>query len=82
MTPDTRGFVSLRHYLDGTTDELRQQWRDEVLAATPEDFKAFSTRLKAMMADAKSSVFASAAAFDEANAELPDADKLSVTNLL
>ncbi|KAH8048513.1 metallopeptidase [Aureococcus anophagefferens] len=82
MTPDTRGFVSLRHYLDGTTDELRQQWRSEVLAATPEDFKAFSTRLKAMMADAKSSVFASAAAFDEANAELPDADKLSVTNLL
>jgi len=77
-TPDQKGSISLRHYLDGTTTERRQKWRDEVLATTPADFVKFAKRLKAL--DARASVFASAAAVDAANAEL--GAPLDVTKLL
>ena len=79
LTPDQKGFISLRHYLDGTTDSLRQEWRDAVLDAKPEDFKAFAAKLKGLLATSKASVFASAAAIEEANA---DGAGLSVTKLL
>ena len=79
LTPDQKGSVSLRHYLSGTTDALRQRWRDEILAARPEDFKAFAARLAALKASSKAAVFASAGGIDEANAA---GAGLAVTKLL
>jgi Zn-dependent M16 (insulinase) family peptidase len=40
--PDAKGYTSLLRYLTEVTDENRQQLRDEVLATTQADFKAFA----------------------------------------
>lgn len=74
MTPDQQGYVSLRHHLDGTTDELRQKWRDEVIGTTVDDFGKFNAKLKEMK-DKSAVVFAS----PEALKEVPD---FKVTTLL
>ena len=42
LLPDTRGYVSLLRSLSGDTDEVRQVMRDQVLATTTRDFKAFA----------------------------------------
>lgn len=76
-TPDQKGSKSLRHFLDGTTDEARQKHRDEVLAATPADFRRFADRLAALKTTP--AVFASAAAVEAANAK---GANLAVTKLL
>ena len=40
--PDAKGWTSLTRDLLGDTDEVRQQFRDEVLSTTAQDFKAFA----------------------------------------
>lgn len=40
--PDAKGYTSMIRYLLGITDEVRQQYRDEVLSTTVADFKAFA----------------------------------------
>ena len=40
--PDAKGYTSMIRYLLGISDEERQQYRDEVLATTAADFKAFA----------------------------------------
>ena len=40
--PDAKGYTSMIRYLLGITDAERQQYRDEVLATTAADFKAFA----------------------------------------
>jgi Zn-dependent M16 (insulinase) family peptidase len=42
MFPDTKGLVSMQRYLNGTTDDSRQMMREQILATTPDDFKAFA----------------------------------------
>jgi len=80
MTPDQKGFVSMRHYVDGTTTAQRQLWRDQVLATSPADFLRYAERLESM--SLKAAVFGSAAAIDQANTKLPEGSRLSVTKLL
>lgn len=46
MLPDTKGYISLLQHLTGDTEELRQQLRDEVLATTVADFRAFAETLQ------------------------------------
>ena len=40
--PDAKGYTSMVRYLLGISDEERQQYRDQVLGTTVNDFKAFS----------------------------------------
>jgi Zn-dependent M16 (insulinase) family peptidase len=40
--PDAKGYTSMLRHLLGVTDEMRQQRRDEVLATTKADFRAFA----------------------------------------
>lgn len=40
--PDAKGFADFTRVLCGITDELRQQWRDEVFRTTLKDFTAMS----------------------------------------
>ncbi|MHB9153533.1 MAG: insulinase family protein [Spirochaetales bacterium] len=47
LLPDAKGFTSLVHYMTGYTYEDRQAMRDQILAASPEDFKALATSLSA-----------------------------------
>ncbi len=48
--PDAKGYTSLLRYLLGIGDEERQRWRDEVLAASVQDFRAFADVLEAVAA--------------------------------
>ena len=43
--PDAKGHTSMSRYLTHISDEFLQQYRDEVLATTQDDFKAFATSL-------------------------------------
>ncbi|KAJ8598545.1 hypothetical protein CTAYLR_001353 [Chrysophaeum taylorii] len=65
MTPDQQSFQSLRHYLDGTTDEIRQQWRDDVLNTKLDDIHRFNEKLKNTKEFYRAVVFASQDAFDK-----------------
>ncbi|CAM9907584.1 unnamed protein product, partial [Phaeothamnion confervicola] len=73
MSPDQKGFTSLKRYLIGQTEDDRQRFREEVLSTTAADFKRFGERLAALNEDAFAAVVGSKAAFEAANAELPAA---------
>jgi len=82
LTADQKGYLSLRHYLDGTTDDARQKFRDQVLATTLADFDAFGAKLKDTIARSSEVVFASADALKAANDNLKPEDQLDVVTLL
>jgi len=76
MTADRKGYTSMQHYLTGLTTEDRQRWRDEVLSTSREDLLDFAQRLKKIKENGSIAVFASQAALESANDELPESDKL------
>jgi Zn-dependent M16 (insulinase) family peptidase len=78
--PDARGYSAATRFLLGTTDDVRQQMRDEILATTAADFRRFADALDAVRAHGRVAVFGSANAIEAANAEL--AQKLTVTKVL
>ena len=47
LLPDAKGFTSLVHYMTGYTYEDRQAMRNQILAASPADFKALGASLAA-----------------------------------
>ena len=49
MNPAAKGLRSLSAYMTGVTEEMLQQERDELLAATNEDIRALSEYIKAFM---------------------------------
>jgi len=46
--PDSKGYSALSRHLLGVTDEERQIRRDEILATSPQDFKAFGEVLESV----------------------------------
>ena len=52
LTPSTLGVVSMRAYLSGLTDELRQRYRDEVLRADSAAIRAVADAIEAAVKDA------------------------------
>lgn len=48
LLPDARGARALGCWLSGTTEELRQRTREEMLATTAEDFLRFADTLEAV----------------------------------
>ena len=48
--PDAKGYSALARYLIGYTDEVRQQYRDEVLSTTAADFHALADVLERLNA--------------------------------
>lgn len=64
-SPDQKGWISLNRWLMRESPEMRQQFRDEVLGTTAEDFKSFAERLK-VMAEPSVAVVSSKAAFEAA----------------
>src|SRR5262249_1865593 len=77
--PDAKGYTSMQRYLTGETDQLRQQHRDELLAATPEDFQRFGEVLERVREQGRVVVVGSLGALEAANAER--SDWLQVTSL-
>ncbi len=67
--PDAKGFASTLRYLIGETEESLQRYRDEVLSATAQDFRAFGATLDAMTAEEQVVVVGSPEAIAAANAK-------------
>ncbi len=59
----------MARYLAGDTDEIRQQWRDQVLGASIKDFHAFGEVLERMKEHGYVVVLGSPDALAKANAE-------------
>ena len=78
MSPDSKGFTSMCRYLTDETDEARQRWRDEVLATSAADFKAFAQKLEAIKEEGSVVVFGSQTALEKANESLPQQRKLKI----
>ncbi|GAK55491.1 PreP peptidase [Candidatus Vecturithrix granuli] len=67
--PDAKGYTSLGRYLIGETDEALQRIRDQVLATTVNDIRAFGDLLAALNAEGQVVVMGSPDAIAQANAE-------------
>jgi len=63
LGPDQKGWSSLQRWLKNEPAERRQQFRNDVLNTTKEDFKAFALRLKEM-GNSSIAVVSSKAAFE------------------
>jgi Zn-dependent M16 (insulinase) family peptidase len=66
MTSQSKGFRGLQHHITGVTTEIRQQFRDEVIATDRASFAAVAERLRGKAL--KVSVFGEQEALEKANA--------------
>jgi Zn-dependent M16 (insulinase) family peptidase len=67
--PDAKGFTSTLRYLINETDESLQRYRDQILSARPEDFRAFGKTLDALAETGEVVVMGSPEAIAAANAK-------------
>ncbi|GLQ56910.1 insulinase family protein [Devosia nitrariae] len=67
--PDAKGYSSMWRELTGTTDAVRQQRRDEVLATQPRDFLALADALEAVASAGRVVVLGNVSAIEKANAD-------------
>ena len=77
--PDAKGYGAMLRHLLGYTDDIRQQYRDEVFATTLEDFKAFGKWL-AHVDEGHAAVVGSPDAIKSANESITP--KFELTKLL
>ena len=76
--PDAKGYTSMQRYLLGITDEERQKYRDEVLATSEADFRAFADVLDRVSEEGLVVILGSAEAINAANKEQPWLDVAQV----
>ncbi|MEP7199356.1 MAG: peptidase M16, partial [Chloroflexota bacterium] len=67
--PDAKGYTSMARYVTGVSDESRQQVRDEILATTIADVRAFADALEHVKRHGTVVVLGSHEAIDAANKE-------------
>jgi hypothetical protein len=70
--PDARGFSSMVRYLAEDTEELRQEWREQILDTSLEDFHRFGQALDRLARTGKVVVLGSQDAITAANAGRQD----------
>jgi len=69
MLPDGKGYASMLRYLTGDSAEDRQRMRDEVLATTASDFRAFADILEAVKEHGLVKILGSQSAIEESMVE-------------
>ena len=67
MLPDAKGYVSMQRYLNGNSDVIRQQMREEILSSSADDFKAFAEVLQKVKDKGLVKVLGSEKAIKQAN---------------
>ncbi len=67
--PDAKGYSSMLRYLVGDTDEIRQRMREEILATSHADFRAFADALEQVVDRGLVVVLGSQGAIEAAKAE-------------
>ncbi|MCP4140595.1 MAG: peptidase M16 [Chloroflexi bacterium] len=80
--PDAKGHTSMTRYLTHISDEFLQKYRDEVLAATQDDFKDFGVSLNKAKDVGHVVVLGSEDAIKEANEKLDKDKKLNVIKVM
>ena len=70
MFPDTKGFTSMQRYLTDQTDEFLQNYRDQVLSTTKQDFVAFGELLDGIKDDDRVVVLGALQGLSDANDEM------------
>lgn len=71
LLPDAKGFVAMLRHLTGDTEEDRQRLREEVLATTVDDFRAFAEVLDRLRTEGIVKVLGPESALDESLASRP-----------
>jgi presequence protease len=69
--PDAKGYSSMVRYLAGETDAIRQRRREEVLATTAKDFRAFGDVLNKVTTEGRVVVLGSPQAIEAASIQRP-----------
>ena len=80
--PDAKGYTSMTRHLTGITDEALQQYRDELLSTTQEDFKVFASILGRARNAGHVVVLGSEDAIMKANEKLSNKEKLYITKVI
>lgn len=81
MLPDAKGFASMTRRLTGLTEKLRQEWRDQVLAAKNSDLQRLGDIFAEVVEKGRVVVLGSKAALERARAE-QGADWMEITPVL
>ncbi len=76
LLPDAKGYVAMLRYLTGDTEEDRQRLREEILATTAADFRAFADVLERLRTEGIVKVLGSESALDESLTSRPNWVKL------
>ncbi len=71
LLPDAKGFVSMLRHLTGDSEEDRQRMREEILATTAADFKAFADVLDRFRTEGIVKVLGPQSALDDSSANNP-----------
>jgi Zn-dependent M16 (insulinase) family peptidase len=66
---DSKGYSAMWRILNGTTEEVRQQRRDEILSTSAADFEAMAAAVEAVAQKGRIVVLGGEAAITAANAE-------------
>jgi len=69
LLPDAKGYTSMVRYLTNDDEENRQVLRDEVLSASPADFKKFADVLDGVKESGLVKIIGSASAIESATAQ-------------
>ena len=69
--PDAKGFSAFIRHLMGYTDEMRQQYRDEVLSTTLEDFREFGAAIRGLPEVSRSAVVTSSETLANLKNQIP-----------
>lgn len=77
--PDAQGQSALERYLAHVTDEQRQQRREQILATTPADFRAFADVVDAVNAQGAVAILGSAQALEAAASDI---EGLTITKVM
>ncbi len=77
--PDAQGHSALERYIAHVTDEQRQSRREQILATTPADFRAFADVIDAVNQQGAVAVLGSAQALETAAEEI---EGLTITKVL
>jgi presequence protease len=71
LLPDAKGYVAMLRHLTGDTETDRQRLREEILATTAADFRAFAEVLERLKTEGIVKVLGAESALDEALAAHP-----------
>lgn len=79
LNSEQKGYRALVYHLTGVTSETRQEYRDQVIGTSPDDFKAFAAKLRSKAL--KVAIFGAKEALEQANSKRAADAQIAITQL-